>query len=245
MSKEKTEYRFSVHAAPAVINQVIQNYLAANQYVQIPKPNANYYFFNDPWMKGKRSIEYYIHGTEVIVLAYMGTFEKPRGLEGFVGAIPKKSFRDDLEPLFIELHRIDMMSLAPQQGMPMQQGAPIQQGAPMQQGAPIQQGMPPQQGYIPPQNSANQFVEKSRKTRENWTIAGFVIGLVGLLLSFFGIAYGAIIIVLEFWCGFQGLQTKKKGLAIATIVLAGISVLFLILSIVYTASHPVRSYRYY
>lgn len=29
MSKEKTEYRFSVHAAPAVINQVIQNYLAA------------------------------------------------------------------------------------------------------------------------------------------------------------------------------------------------------------------------
>ena len=55
MSKEKTEYRFSVHAAPAVINQVIQNYLAANQYVQMPKPNANYYFFNDPWMKGKRS----------------------------------------------------------------------------------------------------------------------------------------------------------------------------------------------
>lgn len=51
MSKEKTEYRFNVHAAPAVINQVIQNYLAANQYVQIPKPNANYYFFNDPWMK--------------------------------------------------------------------------------------------------------------------------------------------------------------------------------------------------
>lgn len=215
MSKEKTEYRFSVHAAPAVINQVIQNYLAANQYVQIPKPNANYYFFNDPWMKGKRSIEYYIHGTEVIVLAYMGTFEKPRGLEGFVGAVPKKSFRDDLEPLFVELHRIDMM------------------------------GMAPQQGYIPPQNSANQFVEKSRKTRENWTIAGFVIGLVGLLLSFFGITYGAIIIVLEFWCGFQGLQTKKKGLAIATIVLAGISVLLLILSIVYTASHPVRSYRYY
>ena len=83
MSKEKTEYRFSVHAAPEVINQVIQNYLAANQYVQIPKPNANYYFFNDPWIKGKRSIEYYIHGTEVIVLAYMGTFEKPRGLEGY------------------------------------------------------------------------------------------------------------------------------------------------------------------
>ena len=226
MSKEKTEYRFSVHAAPAVINQVIQNYLAANQYVQIPKPNANYYFFNDPWIKGKRSIEYYIHGTEVIVLAYMGTFEKPRGLEGFVGAVPKKSFRDDLEPLFVELHRIDMMGMTPQQGMPMQQGGPMQQGMPMQQGAPMQQGMPPQQGYIPPQNSANQFVEKSRKTRENWTIAGFVI-------------------VLEFWCGFQGLQTKKKGLAIATIVLAGISVLFLILSIVYTASHPVRSYRYY
>lgn len=53
MSKEKTEYRFSVHAAPAVINQVIQNYLTANQYVQIPKPNANYYFFNDPVDEGK------------------------------------------------------------------------------------------------------------------------------------------------------------------------------------------------
>ena len=146
MSKEKTEYRFSVHAAPAVINQVIQNYLAANQYVQMPKPNANYYFFNDPWMKGKRSIEYYIHGTEVIVLAYMGTFEKPRGLEGFVGAIPKKSFRDDLEPLFVELHRIDMMGMAPQQGMPMQ-GMPYGYGMPMQ-GMPYGYGMPMQQAPV-------------------------------------------------------------------------------------------------
>ena len=233
MGKKKTEFRFSVHAAPEAINQVFQNYLAANQYAQIPKPNANYYFFNDPWMKGKRSLEYYIHGTEVIVLAYLGTYEKPMELEGFVGAIPKKAYKDDLEPLFAELHRLDMMGMAPQQGMPMQQGAPIQQGMPMQQ------------GNIPPQCSPNQFVEQTQEKRENWTIAGFVIDMVGLLLSFFGITYGAMRIVLEFWCGFQGLQTKKKGLAIATIVLAGISVLLLILSIVYTASHPVRSYRYY
>ena len=36
MSKEKTEYRFSVHAAPEVINQVIQNYLAAKNPLRCP-----------------------------------------------------------------------------------------------------------------------------------------------------------------------------------------------------------------
>lgn len=222
MSKTKTEFRFTVNADMAMVNNVIQNYLAVNDFSPKPKANANYYYFNDPLIKGKRSFEYYINGNEVLILAYIGTFERPHGLEGAVGALPKQSYRNDLAPLFEELKKMDQqgqgMNGMPNQGM---------------------NGMPNQNMYANPNsmaqaNAIDSFVEHSNQKKETWTIVGFVISLLGLVLSCFGMSYGIVLLILEFYCGIQGIHTKKKGLAIATIVIACVSIAILVLEVILT-----------
>ena len=106
MAKGKTEFRFTVNGAPETIEQAFTDYLAANEFMRKEKANANYYLFNDPIVKGKRSLEYYINGNEVMVLAYMRTFEKPLPLEGMVGALAAMSYRNDLMPLFEALEHL-------------------------------------------------------------------------------------------------------------------------------------------
>ena len=64
--------------------------------------------------------------------------------------------------------------------------------------------------------------------KETMVIVGFVMSILGLVFSCFGVTYGAILLVLEFYFAIQGLKTSKKGLAIATLVLAGLSILILI-----------------
>ena len=55
----------------------------ANEYKFEPRPNANYYAYNDPWVKGKRGFEYYLNNNVVTIVAYLGTFENPTDLDGF------------------------------------------------------------------------------------------------------------------------------------------------------------------
>ena len=107
MSKGKTEFKFRVKSDPAVVDGVIRNYLVANRYVSVPQPNANYYCCKEPMVNGLRCIEYYINGNDVTIFAYLGKIEKPSTLEGFVGCLPKQAFKKDLQPLFIELRKLE------------------------------------------------------------------------------------------------------------------------------------------
>lgn len=220
MSRAKSVFKFTVHANPAVINDVIQRYLAANQFSPKPTENANYYYFNDPMLKGKRSFEYYISGNDVTIYAYLGTYKKPRELEGFVAALPKQSYKNDLAPLFEELKRLDGGQFN-QSNM----GQPNMDQPNMAQGY----------GYAPqPNTSVDTFVQQNMQKQETWTIVGFVVSLVGLVLSFFGVYYGVILYFLEFYCAIQGIHSRRKGLAIATIVLASVSIVILIIMIALT-----------
>lgn len=211
MSKGKTEFHFTVNADPTLVEAVIRNYLYANKFAQQPREGANYYFFNDPMIKGMRSLEYYINGNEVKILAYVGTFEKPHTLEGFVGAVQKQSYRNDLNPLFEELKKLENAS--PQA---VEAAAAMGQANPYDVNTPVQN------------DSLNTFMEQNDRKKETQTIIGFVVSLVGLLLSCFGFTYGVILWILEFYFAIQGLKTKKKGLAIATIVIACASIVIFI-----------------
>ncbi len=217
MSQNKTVFQFQVNANMAVIETVIRNWLVANEYKFEPRPNANYYAYNDPWVKGKRGFEYYLNNNVVTIVAYLGTFENPTDLDGFVGAFPKQAYRDDLAPLLEEIKKLE------NGGQPTGQAAPVSTAAPMGQ-----------QGPLPTGNTVNTFVEQNNKRQETLVMIGFILSIVGVLISCLGVTYGAILIAFEFYCGCQGLKSGKKGLAIATIVLASINVLTLLLSIVLT-----------
>ena len=53
--------------------------------------------------------------------------------------------------------------------------------------------------------------------------------IIGLLLAFVGLMYGLWLYALEFYFAARGIRSDKKGFAIATFVLGGISVVILVI----------------
>ena len=77
----------------------------------------------------------------------------------------------------------------------------------------------------------NQFVDDINKKGEKFAVAAFIISLVSLVLPCIGVAPGGLLVLLNYWFASQGLQTKKRGLSIAAIVITSISLVLLIASI--------------
>lgn len=77
----------------------------------------------------------------------------------------------------------------------------------------------------------NDFANAKSKSQEKLAVWGFVLSIIDFLLSFVGYALGLVRYVQEFYFAACGLKMKKKGFAIATFVLAGISTLILLVSI--------------
>lgn len=244
MSKGKSEFKFIVNANPNMVNNVIQNYLSINKFNRVQtNDGANYYLFNDPLLVGKRSIEYYINGNEVAIYAYLGDYNNPKPLEGFVGALPKQDFKNNLFTLFNELKKLNNVNVQPQfnNGGNMQMNGGnysynTQNGAPMNQNGYNNFGN--NMGYnnsyanqMQANNSFEAFEQENNKKRENFTMLGFGISLFGLLISLTGRSFGAIILMAELYLASQGLKTKNRGFAIATFVIAALSMLILVFQI--------------
>lgn len=90
-----------------------------------------------------------------------------------------------------------------------------------------QTGQPLNQNYQQ-QSYQNQFVQNFQNEnlmkQEKMCEVGFWLSILGLIFSFFGVAYGVIVYVANFYFASQGLKTRKRGKAIATIVLSSISI---------------------
>lgn len=218
MGKGKTQFAVTVNADINAIQNVIFSYFSANGFKAEQKPNANYFTKYDA-LSGRCSCEYYINGNQVIILAYFGKFEKPRSLEGFVGAIPKQNYKSEIAVLLNELNKLN--------------------------GAYQNQGYQPAaaQGYVPA--AANQMTQNTNvdaftvhvnSRKDTLTIIGFIISIVGIIISFLGLFYGLILYAFEFYCGIQGIKSNKKGLAITTIVIAGVSVAIFIIAVAVNAA---------
>lgn len=213
MSQGKTEYKFQINADMSLVETVIRNWLVANKFGSKPEFGSTVYAFNDPIVKGKRGFEYYINGNEVTILAYIGTYKKPKALEGAVAAVMKQSYKNDMAPLFAEIKKLENGSTVNVAGATSDNAAQSTDAVNATQAQ---------------TNSLDTFMEQNNKRQETMVIVGFVMSLLGLVLACFGGAYGAILIALELYFAIQGLKTSKKGLAIATLVLAGVSVLILV-----------------
>lgn len=225
MSQGKTVFKFNVNADSSLVEATIRNWLAANKFSFDPKSGLNYYAFNDPMLKGKRGFEYYINGSEVTILAYLGTYKKPQELEGFVAAVMKQDYRNAMAPLFEEIKKLEgggAVNTTAAYGTTQAEGNM----------AASQTNTVAQATGAVNNNSLNTFMEQNQKKQETLVIVGFVMSLIGLLISFCGVTYGVILILLEYYFAIQGIKTKKKGLAIATIVIASVSIVLFIVNIV-------------
>jgi len=213
----KSEYNF-VLQDPVLAEQVIQSYLMANRFVRKEAEGISYYELNDPFI-GKRGFEYYINEYSITIKAYIGTYKRCSKLEGFVGCAGKIPYKNSLDSLFRQLQNQNHNTYATGMNTAPQTNS--------------NQGM---QAPPPPQPDAlNTFVAENNKNRETLTIVAFVISIVGFFISVFGMVYGLVIHFIVIYLAIMGLKTSKKGLAIATLVITGISILISILSLVAVA----------
>lgn len=219
MQKGKTNYTFIVNAPQQAIHNLMQSFLSANGFQPSNEAGVVYYkYFDVIW--GNRFLEYYVNGNQLTILAYIGTFKKPCLLDNsMVQMASKQDYKNKLVPLFNAINELNANGGMAQPNANM--GQPnMAQPQPMAGGAP----------YTNVQT--NQFAADVNKSKEKMAIAGFVISIVGLVLSCFGIYFGAIIIALEIYFAVSGLKTSKKGFSIATFVISGISILIIIAEVI-------------
>ena len=88
-----------------------------------------------------------------------------------------------------------------------------------------------------PQNNFSQtFQNENQKKQETMCEIGFWISILGLISSFAGIVMGLFVYIMDFYFASQGLKTRKRGKAIATIVLSIISILIVIGQLIIAAN---------
>lgn len=220
MKKGKSTYQFPINVDPNLAQQTIMNWLGANGFDLKEKDGNHYYQYYDPVI-GRRLFEYYIQPGMVTINAYIGKYKKPYLLDdSFAGSVPKSAYKQLLAPLFQTLASYN----APGNGTPAYAGT----GNPAATYNVHPYASDASAGAQPPAGNYEDFANAANKSHEKLAVAGFVISIFGLLLSLLGITYGIVIYMLEFYFAACGIKTRKKGLAIATFVLAGLSIVILV-----------------
>ena len=219
MKKGKSTYQFPICVDPNLAHQTIMNWLGANSF-ELKEKNGNYYYqYYDP-MIGRRLFEFYIQQNMVTINAYIGKYKKPYLLDNsFYGSVPKSAYKQLLEPLFQTLRTYN----TPGAGDVGQTGGDGNPTAPYNVQPYASDAAQAASG------SYEDYANNANKSNEKMAIAGFVISIVGLLLSFVGYMYGLWLYALEFYCAARGIRSRKKGFAIATFVLGGVSVVILLI----------------
>jgi hypothetical protein len=211
MEKGKSEYVFQFACAPEQVDTLIQGWLQANQFSFQNKYGEDMYYYNDPW-NGNRGFQYAINGNVLAIYAWtIGVGKQFYQIEkGFAGRMPAEAYKQVLSRLFTAINQLST-------------AAPMQQVAQTQAQQDVRPREPQPQVQMVGQMVDNMNQEMDKKA-ETCCEIGFWLSLVGLLISVAGISYGAIVYILIFYLGSQGLNTRKRGKAIASIVMSALSI---------------------
>lgn len=203
---KKTKYEFKCNANVAL--NIINEFLKVNNYKeQKTKEGLVYYQYLDAVALG--SLEYEVSEGLVTIYAYLKSPKRPMPLDNsFVGCIPKKHYKDVIAPLLQELSNVQVSNT---------QSVEVQ--------ANISNTPNDNISNTVDNNSNVQFKSAQQGTNEKVAVIAFVLSIIGLILSFVGVTFGLIIIIIEYFFAVQGLKTKKKGLAIVAIILASLALI--------------------
>ena len=143
------------------------------------------------------------------------------------------TYRNSLNTLFQEIEKLNNGGVNMNNNMNFDSNT----GQPLNQNTNnSQMNFDPNTGQSLNQNNVSQFTQtfqnETTKKQEKMCEVGFWLSLFGLLCSFMGVAYGVIIYILNFYFASQGLKTRKRGKAIATIVLSIVSILIIIIQLI-------------
>ena len=254
MKKGKSTYTLQFRCDSDTIQQLMQSYISANGFTFIEKKGEQYFRAGDQ-MVGYRGLTYTISGQQITINAWLDGAFGDFPLEVNNLNMMAMNYRNSLSTLFQEIENLNggnimnnnvnngQMNFDPNTGQPLNQNMG-QQMMNQQFGGQVpnnnqynqnmgQQPMMNNQMQQPMNNQFSQtFTNENLKKQEKMCEVGFWISILGLLCSFAGVMMGLFVYVLDFYFASQGLKTRKKGKAIATIVLSIISILIVILQII-------------
>ncbi len=211
MNQGKTNYCFQINCDPRMVSDIVTEWLRANDFTFVNKYGENMYYAKDA-IYGNKGFQCTMTNGVVNIYAWtIGLGDKFYMLDsGAINNMCGDYYKSILSNLFDRLNALNYGN----------SGAYYNRNATQQP-----------TGYTVSQ-AANDLNQEVSTKAEKTCVAGFWISIAGLLLSFFGVTFGVIIYILVFSFAIQGLKTRKRKLAITSIVLASISILITILGLI-------------
>ena len=183
-------------------------------------------------LEGYRYFNYSINGQTLTIQAWLKGPFGDMSIEQNSLNMPAMNYRNSLGKLFQEIEKLNNggtnmnnnngMNFDPNTSQPLNQGYNQQPMNNQSYGQPMQQN----------NQFTQSFQDETTKKQEKMCEWGFWLSIFGLLISFVGVAYGVIVYILNFYFASQGLKTRKRGKAIATIVMSIISIIIIVIQLV-------------
>ena len=247
MNKGRSTYTFQINCDPSVANDLVQAYIQGNKFTLQNKDGEQFYRAGDAMLEGYRYFNYSINGQTLTIQAWFKGAFGDMSIEQNSLNMPAMNYRNSLGKLFQEIEKLNNggtnmnnngMNFDPNTGQPLNQNMNNNgMNFDPNTGQPLNQGyqQPMNQNYGQPMQQNNQFAQsfqdETTKKQEKMCEWGFWLSIFGLLASFVGVAYGVIVYILNFYFASQGLKTRKRGKAIATIVMSIISIIIIVLQV--------------
>lgn len=201
MGKGRTNYSIEISGDVGIAEQLVKEYLASNEFSLIEKEGEQFYKTGSK-VEFARGFKYYFEGKNLNISVWLiNSFGHDIELHESSMSMPSMEYKESLNLLFQKLADIEVQS----------------------------------QNNINDQNSAGEFVHNfqndiDKKKERNCEIV-FWVSIAGLFLALFGYMFGVFVYAIDFYYGVVGLKTRKKGKAIATIVLSVLSIVILIMEV--------------
>ncbi len=249
MNKGRSTYTFQINYDPSVANDLLQAYIQGNKFVLQNKDGEQVYRAGDAMLEGYRYFNYFINGQTITVQAWFKGAFGDMPIEQNSLNMLAMNYRNSLGKLFQEIEKLNNggtnmnnnngMNFDPNTGQSLNQNMSNNNEMNLDPNTEqlLNQGyqQPMNQNYGQPIQQNNQFVQSFQdetiKKQEKMCEWGFWLSIFGLLASFVGVAYGVIVYILNFYFASQGLKTRKRGKAIATIVMSIISIIIIVLQL--------------
>lgn len=236
MGRGTTTFTLLLSKTPEEANSIIQQFLSINKFTLETDSLGQYYHFYDPALIGHRGFCYQIYNDKIIITVWTGKRGKEYALTGIQGFAVNAQYLELLKSLEIALTGTSQYISS---GSKATQQDPVNKISNLQatNAQAFSQAPNPQSGYYQqPQQVQNQSVDAmqdaANASAEKFCIISFVLSILTSVLSLCGVAFGIPLIVIEFFGAIKGLKTRKRGLAIAALVLASISSVVLLIYII-------------
>lgn len=239
MNKGRSVYTFQLNCEPKLVNDLICSYLQSNRY-SLQTENGEKFYKTGDSMMGYKYFNYSISGQILTIYAWLkGAFGEVQVEQNSINMFAM-DYRNSLNTLFQEIIKLNnnggmnMNNYENQNQQNYTGNGYVQNNNQMnfdpRTGQPIQNMN---------QYNSNQFSQtfqdETLKKQEKLCEIGFWLSILGLLASFLGVAYGVFVYIMNFYFASQGLKTRKRGKAWATIILSIISILVIIFQVAMSA----------